>query len=205
MRIAVIVTFVATSVFSALTFGCSSSSDDGVSNNSNESVESFVVGGTFDALPFKPVDGMGGFTTLDKDGLPYPVGSNAQSVFRAIISDRPDLCGAGSVRPNETMLTIAAYGDGLPFQPGTYDTAMSEYNSGRADVSLVTTDETCSNTSFPHYFAVSGTVVITSVTPTSVAGTFDVTLEGDLGTLQGSFNVPLCPSSVWPETVSCVP
>jgi hypothetical protein len=155
-----------------------------------------VLGGTFKALTLNAVDGIGVISTSVP---PEFADAGIRSEFKAFISDKSNLCGTGVVRQNETIFAITAVSGSATFQAGTY-TEMLQEVPGQVDVSITKLNAACTSNS-QDYGSASGTVVITSVTASAVAGTFDVTLLGDAGTLQGSFNVPLCPSL----STSCVP
>jgi len=62
---------------------------------------------------------------------------------------------------------------------------------GQVDVSVSKLNASCGSDG-KDFGSATGSVTLTAVTDTGVAGTFDVALLGDAGTLQGTFNVPLC-------------
>jgi hypothetical protein len=145
-----------------------------------------ALGGSFHAFPLNAVDGTG-FLVTPTTGNP-----DVKSELKAFFSDKPGLCSTGVVRQNETIFAIDAVSGTAAFQPGTF-TEMQQEVPGQVDVTITRLDATCSATAPSRdYGAESGTVVITSVTASAVAGTFDVTLSNDGGTLTGSFDVPMC-------------
>src|SRR5262249_52728382 len=100
----------------------------------------------------------------------------------------------------ETLLFIDALSGSATFEPGTYTQTQGNV-PGQVDLGISRLDGTCTSTG-QDYGAESGTVIITSVTATGVAGTFNITLMAGAGTLEGSFNVPLCQSL---PSGNCVP
>ena len=93
------------------------------------------------------------------------------------------------------------------FVPGTYPLSENVYEQDAgiasvADVNLVTTDGSCQQT-FTR--ATGGSLILTSVTPSHVAGTFTA-MFADAGTISGGFDVDLCFDAELPECpYACVP
>jgi hypothetical protein len=150
------------------------------------------LGGSFNASALNVLDG-----TAFVSSVPSQAGG-INSNLSVFFSDKTSLCSTGVRRQNETVLVIGAMSGGPAFQAGTF-TDTQEEAPGQAYVSVTALNGACANQSLG---AASGTVVITSVTSSAVSGTFDVTLLGDAGTLQGSFNVPLCDQAF---SYSCQP
>jgi hypothetical protein len=75
------------------------------------------------------------------------------------------------------------------FRPGTFTQQMDSV-PGQVDAGIAKLDEVCSSQG-TDWAAEKATVVITDVTETFVAGTFDETFK-DGTTLEGTFHVPLC-------------
>jgi hypothetical protein len=145
-----------------------------------------ALGGSFHAFPLNAVDGTG-FLVTPATGNP-----DVKSELKAFFSDKPGLCSTGFLRQNETIFAIDAVSGSATFQPGTF-TEMQQEVPGQVDVTITRLDATCgASAPAQNYGAESGSVVITSVTASAVAGTFDVTLSNDGGTLTGSFDVALC-------------
>jgi hypothetical protein len=146
-----------------------------------------TIDGSFNALPLHPLDGIGYITRL----ISGPgAGAGVKSAFVGIVGERQSLCAGSVVRPNETTFAITAQSGDDPFRPGTFAVGLGEL-PGDVEVSMTRFGPSCLVAD--QYAAESGSVVITRVTSSAVSGTFDVTLAGDAGTLQGSFDVPLCP------------
>jgi hypothetical protein len=145
-----------------------------------------TFGGTFGALPLHPLDGMGHISRLVSGP---PAAAGVRSTFAAVVSDRTNLCAISLLRPNETAFAISALSGDDPFRPSTFAVGGNGV-PGEVNVSVTRMGPVCTPTD--QYASASGSVVITRVTSDAVAGTFDVTLPGDAGTLQGSFDVPLC-------------
>jgi hypothetical protein len=93
------------------------------------------------------------------------------------------------------------------FVPGTYPLSENVYEQDAgfvsvADINIVTTDGSCHET-FAR--ATAGSLTLTSVTPSHVAGTFTATFD-DAGTISGGFDVDLCFDAEPPECpYACVP
>jgi hypothetical protein len=155
------------------------------------------LGGTFHAFPLNAVDGVA--YILPASGPSEP-NAGVRSQLAVFVSDRPNLCGAGPVRSGETMFNVNAQSADVKFGPGTFH-ELSHDGPGQVDVNIIKINATCDGG--PDYASQSGTVTITEVTDTEVAGTFEVTLLGDgSGTLEGSFRVPLCEA---PLSFACSP
>jgi len=145
----------------------------------------FSLDGSFDALAIRPVDGFGTIVTA----VPGPLAeAGVNSNFLAFVADRPALC-AGVLRQSETVVSIDALSANSTFAPDRF-VVTSEVVPTAVTVEVTRFDDTCGVAG--QYVAVSGSVNVTSVTSAKIAGTFDVALSGDAGTLQGSFDVPLC-------------
>jgi hypothetical protein len=154
-----------------------------------------TLDGSFNTLPLHPLDGIGYITRLISEPA---LGAGVRSEFLAIVSERGSLCAASAVRPNETAFAITALSGDDPFQPGTFAVGLGG-QPGDVNVSMTRFGPSCLPAE--QYASESGTVVVTRVTADAVSGTFDVTLAGDAGTLQGSFDVPLCAQ----PTARCTP
>jgi hypothetical protein len=135
------------------------------------------------------VDGIG---VIDHDVADDAKAAGVKTTFRAFVSDRGNLCGAGANRKNGTVFFIEALTDKDTLEPGEFTQHLDSV-PGQVDLGISKLDASC-QTQGQDYGTASGKVTITSVTATTVSGTFDVTLMGDAGTLTGSFNVPLCAS-----------
>ena len=142
------------------------------------------TGGTFNGVPLAVVDATA-FLTQAKSPAP-----GVKSRLVIVAEDRAALCAAGSFRQNGTFLTIDAQSGDLALQPGTFTQKFAD-GPGQVDVGISKLSASCGS-SGKDYGATVATVVVTQVTATSVAGTFDLTFPSDAGTLQGSFNVPIC-------------
>lgn len=142
------------------------------------------TGGTFSALPIDALDGVA-YLTPARD-----TAKGAKNELRVVISSQGQICSATPVRANTTLFMIDALGGDDTFKTGTYTQTMED-KPGQVDVAVSRFDDAC-GTQGSDYGAESATVHITSVTDTSVAGTFDVTFTNGHGTLQGSFDVPRC-------------
>lgn len=117
------------------------------------------------------------------------------------------LCEKGPSRQNETVFSVDALSDNAAFAPGTYtqNGADGPNAVGEGVVAISKLGATCggSGNGGMDYFGVAGsTVTITSVTATTVSGTFAVTLANAAGTLQGSFSVAICGT---PVSKTCMP
>jgi hypothetical protein len=146
----------------------------------------FAFDGSFDALAVQPIDGVGTITT----SIPGPVAqAGVKSNFLAFVADRPTLCASGVLRQGETVVSIDALSANPTFVPDRF-IVTSEAVPTAVTLEVTRFDEACGVAG--QYVAVSGSVIVTRVTPMNVAGTFDVALSGDSGTLQGAFDVPLC-------------
>jgi hypothetical protein len=145
-----------------------------------------TLGGTFNALTLTMVDG----TAYISGPRPSDVDAGVRSELRVFFSDKGSLCANGVMRQGETILSIDALSADPAFAAGTY-TQMQQSVPGQVDVAITKLDQSCGATG-QDYGAQSGTVVITSLTASNVAGTFDVTLGGGAGTLTGSFSAPIC-------------
>ncbi len=146
-----------------------------------------TIDGSFNTLPLHPLDGMGYITRL----ISGPAArAGVKSEFVAIVGERQSLCAGSVVRPNETTFAITAQSGDDPFRAGSFAVGLGGM-PGDVEVSMTLFGPSCLVAE--QYASESGTVTITSVTSSGVSGTFDVTLAGDAGTLQGSFDVPLCP------------
>lgn len=142
------------------------------------------TGGTFAAFPLDAVDGTA-FMTPARD-----TSAGAKSELRVLVADRPSLCTTGPLRGNETIFSIDALSADTTFRPGTF-TQLQNAGPGHVDVSITKLNATCDSDN-QDYGAATATVTFTTVNLTAVAGTFEVTLMGNAGTLKGTFNVPLC-------------
>lgn len=155
-------------------------------------------GGSFDKLTVTPTDGAG--LLQSGSALPAEVAAaGVRSRFVAYVADRQNVCTGGPRRADAIVLSIDARSGAEAFAPGTY-TGSATVGPGQVELAIAKLGTSCA--SDPEYRAESGTVTITTVRPTYVAGTFDVTLRDGAGTLSGSFNVPLCPSL---DLVRCSP
>jgi hypothetical protein len=145
-----------------------------------------TLDGSFNSLPLRPQDGVGYVTRLISGPAAL---AGVRTEFVAVVGDRPSLCAASVVRPNETTFAITAQSGDDPFGPGRFAVGLGGQPGG-VEVSVTRFGPSCLPAD--QYVSESGTVVITRVTADAVLGTFEVTLAGDAGTLQGSFDVPLC-------------
>jgi hypothetical protein len=107
-----------------------------------------------------------------------------------IAADHPALCATGAVHQNSIILSIDAQSGDSPPKPGTFTQTMDD-GPGQVDVGLTQLSATCGS-SGTAYGAEIANVVVSEITVTSVKGTFAVTFPGAVGTLQGSFNAPIC-------------
>jgi hypothetical protein len=140
-----------------------------------------ITGGTFNALTLNQLDGT---ATTDTTGL--------GTELIILISDHAGLCSTGANRQNEITFSVDALSNQNPFATGTYTETGNPDTAGNADTVMSKLGPTCAAIGQDYAAAVGSTVVIKNVTPTYVAGTFDLTFENDAGTLQGSFHVPFC-------------
>lgn len=157
------------------------------------------TGGTFDRLTITPTDGAGSIDT-EADLSDELRAAGVKSRFTAFIEDRNNVCSTGARRQDATVFAIVALSDADTFSPGTY-TQKQDSVPGQVDLSVTKLNATCTSDQ-QDFGTESGTVTITSVTETVVTGTFEVTMLGGAGTLQGSFNVPLCPGLTLGESCS---
>lgn len=141
------------------------------------------TGGTFTAVGVNGIiDGTAFFS--DSKGDP-----GVQSRLVVVLSDRTGLCSASVLHENATVISIDMLSGDKPFKPGTFTQHMKSV-PGQVDVGVSKLGPTCKGAG-QDYGASIANVVVTQVTPT-VAGTFDMTFPGDAGTMQGTFNVPIC-------------
>lgn len=139
---------------------------------------------TFAAFTINPVDGRAFIT--DGSGS----GTGVKTRLRIFVEDRGSLCAAGPVRQDATIFFIDALSGDATIKPGTF-TQMNNSVPGQVDTGVSKLNGSC-GAAGQDYGASAATVVLTQVTSTSVAGTFDLTFPGDAGTLSGTFNVPIC-------------
>jgi hypothetical protein len=129
------------------------------------------------------VDTFGGFT---------------QPGVAVVISNKSDLCSVveSNANPPNSAELILIVGTPGAVAPGTYPTLTTAPPSETTNNALVTyevADAAC-HVKMPHGSR-SGTVVLSTVSSTTVAGSFDVTLDsGDK--LSGTFRAPVCGMSI---------
>ena len=174
-----------------------------------------------DAAKAGNITNLTGYTASDVLYLTWtqPVGSVPRDRFLELRFDpSPGVCSstlAGQRKANGSQLRIfllranyEMFGI-LPsfFVPGTYPINENVYEQDAgfvsiSEVNLVKTDATC-HESFDR--ATAGSVTLTTVTPSHVAGTFTATFD-DAGTISGGFDVGLCFDAETPECpYACVP
>lgn len=152
------------------------------------------TGGTFSAVS---VDGILDGTAYFVD--PKTPTDGVRSRLVVIFADRTALCSTGPLRASATEISIDLLSGDKPFTAGTFTQQMKNA-PGQVDFGISKLGATC-NGAGQDYGASVANVVLTQVAPT-VAGTFDLTFPGDAGTLQGTFNVPICGS---PFDTTCKP
>lgn len=120
------------------------------------------------------------------------------------LSNHADTCTAISGKGETAGATFAI--PGSPLSPGAFSVVSSDYvnhalpKTGEASCAVYSITD-CKGTGVDDN-AASGTLTITAVDATHIAGSVDVKLED--GTLSGSFDAPLCDSDASP-TSDCVP
>ena len=155
-----------------------------------------TLGGTFQGLSFTPVDG---FAAFNQSIDPALADAGVKSELTVLVADKPGLCTTGVLRQSGTFFAFDALSGDSTLVPATF-TGMQPQGPGHADVEVVRFDDACALQT--EYVSASGSVTVTEVTSTDVAGTFDVTMSLDAGTLYGSFRVPLCST---PSGNTCAP
>jgi hypothetical protein len=153
-----------------------------------------TIRGSFNALPLDFVNGTVFFVAPD----PKEVGVKSRMI--AVFSNKPNLCTTGPFRENETVLALDALSGDTSFGPGTYTFTANDL-PGEVDINLSKLSATCTSVG-QDYGTLSGTLVVTKVSPAEVSGTFQVVLTSGAGTLEGSFHVPTCDP---PPTTDCQP
>jgi len=151
---------------------CSSSSGGG--GNGTASVTGTIQGATVPAG--------------DAVGLDSVASGSSEAAVGAIITNVASACSVLQDHgnpPGATALVVAVSAMGGSVATGTYSIVSQGFG---ATASYTTEDTTC-NTSFSEN-ASSGSVTLTTVSGSTVAGTFDVTFGSDH--LTGSFSAPIC-------------
>jgi hypothetical protein len=180
--------------FALLLLGCSSSSSpasgsDGGGGGGGNSVNGAIVGASIVVA-----DGFFSVATPSQS----TTGITEESVD-VRLTNYPGACAlpstgdshkAGSVYAKISMRTKSA--GGTPIAAGTFNVVSGAPDTGAyAEFELETLDSTCNGTK---HEATGGTVTLTKITSTEVAGTFDVT--SDNGSASGSFDVQTCTEAI---------
>jgi hypothetical protein len=115
-----------------------------------------------------------------------------------------DMAVAVSSKGNLWVLGLSILGE-EPSAPGTYDLAPTpgEPRSFVVSAELTRADENCSNV--PRGEAVRGEVTLASVGASRITGSYRLEFADEAGTLEGSFDAPVCPAPSEPSTVECNP
>ncbi len=124
----------------------------------------------------------------DAVGLSSVASGSSEAAVGAIITNIASACSVLQDHgnpPSATALVVAVSAMGGSVATGTYGIVSQGFG---ATASYATEDATC-NTSFSES-ASSGSVTLTTVSGSTVAGTFDLTFGGDH--LTGSFSAPVC-------------
>jgi hypothetical protein len=124
----------------------------------------------------------------DTVGLSSVASGGSEAAVGAIITNIAGACGVLQSHgnpPSATALIVAVTAMGGSVATGTYGVVSQGFG---ASASYATEDTSC-NTSFSEN-ASSGSVTLTTVSASTVAGTFDLTFGSDH--LTGSFSAPIC-------------
>lgn len=155
-----------------------------------------ITGGTFKELTLNAVDAVAFIDPGEASG------PGIKTRLRIIAADRENLCTVGPVRQGATLFFIDALSGDEPFKPGTF-TQMMDSVPGQVDTGMSKLSATCGPTvPGQDYGASEATVIVTQLTDALVSGTFDLTFPNNRGTLQGTFEVPICGQ---PFNSSCQP
>jgi hypothetical protein len=152
---------------------CSSSSGGGSGTAS--------VSGTIQGAAVPATDSVGLSSVSTQNGV-------SEAAVGAIITNIANACGVLQDHgnpPGATALVVAVSASGGSVATGTYGIVSQGFG---ATASYATQDMNC-NPSL-NETATGGSVTLTSVSGSSVSGTFDLTFSGDH--LTGSFSAPIC-------------
>jgi hypothetical protein len=132
------------------------------------------------------VNGMvGGVSFQPHDAVVHPVQPSATAIDIVSAANICDDFTQHGYPKNTTAITL--YIKPIPAAPGTFTT-----ESGALQATWEVVDATCASTSFNQ--ATTGTVALTSVTDSSIQGTFDLTFDTDH--VSGNFDAVLCDPSI---------
>lgn len=120
-----------------------------------------------------------------------------------VVSNQADYCGtltAGQTRANDValaaqLLSLSDAGDSVVIAPGTYAVVATppEMAGDYALAALQVSDGNCASAmQDPNDVATSGTVTITSMSDTTISGSYNVNFSG--GSVAGTFVAPVCPA-----------
>lgn len=146
-----------------------------------------AITGTLRGQPVHLTDQVGLFEKAEPDS------GITSSYAAAFLTDQAGTCGLfhQKVNPaNSKALSFIVSGKDAVVNPGTYAVTAPGSGSGtQANVGYVENDAVCTKTG--NGYAQSGTLTLTTVTPTTIAGTFDATFAGG-DRVTGSFSAPVC-------------
>ena len=168
------------------------------SSSSSSGGASITVSGTVGGEGLEFID-VGGFASQG-------VGANGQfSSVSVFATSKFGACGwadqSNLSRANLTSFFMLIQNNGgtspTPVTPGTYKLGFSTLNTDagvneQVNASLGSTDSSCMPVGFNGIQASQGTITLSSITKTQIAGSFDVSFYTMGDHLSGSFTAPVC-------------
>ena len=192
-------------LFALLLLGCSSSSNAGTASDAGGGGGGGggnAVNGALNGASIAVVDGL--FSVAEPSTSTTGIVENSVDVRltnyagACTLFTAGDSHKAGSVYAKISMRTKSA--TSTPVTAGTYNVVSDSPDTGNyAEFELKTLDGTCNDTKNE---ATGGTVTLTKITSTEVAGTFNVTAAS--GSASGSFDVQTCTESDDGGSGACV-
>lgn len=141
-----------------------------------------VCGGEVDAAPTCT----GGSSTTGQ-AVAVVLTNRADATCSALVNAYAS--GEGLSYANFDYLQLGAQNDAANVGTGTYDIITTATATSGATATFVTTTSTCGMGINAN--ATGGTVTLTKLTSSEVAGSYDLTF-GTQGTMSGSFDIPVC-------------